>query len=123
VRYDEAWAETDDRLGFVRTLEALSATPPAGTPAPAAADRRPVDGVNDTFLSVGPDTRLRFRAVLRNETIPPADYDQYFNLTLRVLGDGVTLVSRRIRVTVPRGRLDAGAPAIDAGVDAGGDGG
>jgi hypothetical protein len=119
VSYDEVWGETDDRLGFVRAIEAFEATPPSGTPEPARADRRPTDGIDDTFLSVSPGTRLRFRAVLRNETIPPADYDQVYNLTLRIVGDGVTLLTRRLRVIVPRGRLDAGTPALDAGADSG----
>jgi hypothetical protein len=114
VRYDEAWGESDDRLGFVRSIAAVSATSPMGVAPPVAADRRPAgDGLDDTFLSVGPGTRLRFRVVLRNETIPPADYDQYFNLTIRVVGDGVTLLSRTLRITVPRGRRDT--PAFDAG--------
>jgi hypothetical protein len=124
VRYDEVWAESDDRLGFVRAFEALSATPPEGVSPPTAADRRPAgDGVDDTFLAVGHGTLLRFRAILRNETIPPADYDQYFNLTLRVVGDGVTLASRRIRVTVPRGRQDGGEAPVDGGAGAGADAG
>lgn len=121
VRYDEVWGETDDAIGFVRSIEAVSAEPPEGIAPPGRADRRPAgDGVDDTFLGVGPGTLLGFRAVLRNEVIAPADYDQIFNLTLRVVGDGVTLLARTIRVIVPRGRLDAGAPApSDAGSDAG----
>src|SRR5690606_1551497 len=110
VRYAEVWGQTDDALGFVRSIEAVAAEPPAGADAPALADRRPAgDGIDDTFLEVGPGTRLRFRAHLRNETIPPADYDQIFNLVLEVVGDGVTLLSERVRVVVPRGRLDAGS--------------
>lgn len=119
VRYAEVWGETDDALGFVRSIEALDAEPPPGVDAPARADRRPAgDAIDDTFLDVGPGTRLRFRAHLRNETIPPADYDQIFNLVLEVVGDGVTLLSERVRVIVPRGRLDAGTGA-DGGFDAG----
>ncbi len=123
VRYDEVWGETDDELHFVRAIEAVSAEAPDGITPPVASDRRPADGVDDTFLGVGPGTRLRFRAVLRNETIPPESYDQVFDLTLRIVGDGVTLLVRRIRVIVPRGRLDAGAPNDDAGApfDAGTD--
>jgi len=128
VQYEEVWAETDDGIGFVRTIEAVEADPPPGVDPPGVADRRPPgDGIDDTFTDVGPGTRLAFRAILRNETIPPADYDQFFNLVLRVVGDGVTLLSRTIRVIVPRGRLDAGAPdagaldagPVDSGVDAG----
>lgn len=118
VRYREVWGETDDGLGFVRAIEAESAVPPPGGEAPMRDDRRPTDGVLDTFLEVASGTELNFRAVLRNETIPPADYDQIFNLELRVVGDGVSLLSRSVRVIVPRGRLDAGVPdsgAADSG--------
>ncbi len=129
VQYEEVWGETDDALGFVRHIEAIDADPMADV---TLADLRPTDEVDDTFQGVRPGTRLRFRAVLRNELIPPADYDQYFNLTLRVVGDGVTLLTRTLRVLVPRGRLerdagaaaDAGAMEMDAGLnDAGADGG
>jgi len=128
VQYEEVWAETDDGIGFVQTIEAVEAEAPPEIDPPGVADRRPSgDGIDDTFTDVGPGTRLAFRAVLRNEAIPPADYDQFFNLELRVVGDGVTLLSRSIRVIVPRGRLDAGVPdagapdagAVDAGSDAG----
>lgn len=121
VRYDEVWGETDDGLGFVRSIEASLAEPPEGIAPPGRADLRPTDGVDDTFTSVGPGTRLVFRATLRNETIAPADYDQIFHVTLRVVGDGVTLASARVRVIVPRGRLDAGMR--DAGMADSGDGG
>ena len=120
LQYDEVWAETDDSLGFVTTLEAVDAEAPDGVAPPSRADLRPVDGIDETFVGVGPGTRLSFRAVLRNETIRPADYDQIFNLQLRIIGDGVTLLNRRIRVVVPRGRLDAGPGAVDAGADDGG---
>jgi len=119
IQYDEVWAETDDRIGFVRTLEAIDAVVPPGIDPPARADLRPAgDGLDDTFLGVGPGTQLSFRAVLRNESIPPADYDQIFNLELRIVGDGVTLLTRRIRVIVPRGRLDAGVSADGGAADA-----
>ncbi len=108
VQHDEVYGETDDRLGFVRAIEAVEAIPPSGVPAPASSDLRPADGIADTFEQVRPGTQLRFVARLRNETIPPADYDQIFNLVIRLVGDGITLLSRRVRVIVPRGRLDAG---------------
>lgn len=117
VRYAEVWGESDDAFGFVRTIEALDAETPSGVAPPSHADLRPMgDGIDDTFLDVGPGTRLRMRAHLRNESLPPTDYDQIFNLTLRVVGDGVELLSRRLRVVVPRGRLDAGMPS-DVGLD------
>lgn len=128
IRYDEVWGETDDGLGFVQAIEAAEATVPADVPPPGLADRRPPDTIDDTFTGVGPGTVLRFRAVLRNESIPPADYDQVFRLELRVVGDGVTLLTRTLRVVVPRGRPDGGmsdggmsdgGPSGDAGIDAG----
>ncbi len=123
VRYAEVWGESDDELGFVQAIEAVSADAPDGITPPTTSDRRPPgDGIEDTFLSVGPGTRLHFRAILQNDSIPPESYDQVFNLTIRVVGDGITLLTRRIRVTVPRGRLDAGPIDLDAGItnDAGG---
>jgi hypothetical protein len=114
--WDEAHGEVvDDRFGLVRAIEATEAIPPAGTPAPGREDRMGADGIADTFVSVGTGTTLRFGVVLRNETIAPADYDQFFRIAVRVMGDGVVLEEVTIRVTVPRGRLDAGAR--DAGED------
>lgn len=119
VRYAEVWGESDDALGFVRAIEALEADSPDGIAPPAFADLRPADGLADTFVDVGPGTRLRFGAQLRNASILPADYDQIFNIAVRIVGDGVTLVARRIRVIVPRGRLDAGALDGGGAADAG----
>ncbi len=96
--------------------EALSAIPPEGVTAPDVADRRPVDGVLDTFLGVRIDTQLDFAVRLRNETLPPADYDQVFRLSVQIIGDALVLDEVTIRVVVPRGRLDAGPR--DAGPDA-----
>ncbi|MFK7985305.1 MAG: hypothetical protein AB8I08_04670 [Sandaracinaceae bacterium] len=113
VRYREVWGESDDRLEFVRSIEAFEATPPPGAPMPERADRRPPDGIDDTFLQVTPGTQLGFRVRLRNEGVPPADYDQVFRIVVRIVGDGITLTSRSFRIVVPAGRVDAGVP--DAG--------
>jgi hypothetical protein len=124
VAWAEVWGQADDPSSFVRAIRAVDAVVPPGVPVPGRADRRPADGIDDTFEDVRPGTDVRFEAVLRNETIPPADYDQVFRVRIEILGDGLTLVERTIRVVVPRGRLDAGidgaiAPASDAGDDAG----
>jgi hypothetical protein len=117
VRYGEVWGEArDDRLRFVRAIAAVEAEPPAGVAPPGLADLRPADdGIADTFTDVRSGTRLLLEARLRNETIPPADYDQVFRVTIEVLGDGLVLDRRTVRIIVPRGRLapDAGLP--DAG--------
>lgn len=119
VAYDEVYGDAiDDPLGFVRSIEASEAEAPAGVPAPGLADRRPAgDGVDDTFLDVRAGTRLVFVAHLANRTLPPADYDQVFHVAVEIRGGELLLARRRIRVIVPRGRLDAGTSA-DAGLDA-----
>lgn len=116
-----AWAEvygqTDDRLGLVRAIEATGASAPSGATAPRLADRRPADGIDDTYEGVRPGTSLRFALRLRNTTVPPADYDQVFRLRFEIVGDGTVLDVVTIRVVVPFGRVDAGVR--DAGLDDG----
>lgn len=118
LTYDAVWGETDeDRLGLVESIEALMATPPPGGSAPTSADVHPSgDGVLDTFQNVRSGTSVVFRAHLVNHTVEPTDYDQVFRVVVRIVGDGLELESRTIRITVPRGRLDP----IDGGMDAGG---
>jgi hypothetical protein len=95
----------DDSLGFVRAIAATEArVSGSGTP-PIRVDRRPMDGVDDTFLEVRPGTSVDFEVVLRNETVPPADYDQFFHIEVRILGDDLVLVTKTVRVIVPRGRI------------------
>lgn len=117
VQYDEVYGEVlDDRLGFVRAVEALEATTADGLMPPRSADLRPMDGIDDTFQMVRIGTDLRFAIRLRNTTIPPATYDQIFRLSVQILGDGNVLDEVTIRVIVPAGFLDAGI--TDAGTDA-----
>ena len=119
ITYREVWGEArEDSLRFVRAVEAASAEPAGGSDPPGRADRRPMDGVDDTFTDVRPGTRATFRAVLVNETVPPADYDQVFRVVVRVLGDSLVLVERTIRIVVPRGRLDAGVDASEVDASA-----
>lgn len=108
VTYDEVWGEVDDGLGFVQAVEAVSAEaiPPASEP--ERSDQRPADGTADTFVDVSPGVSLRFVARLQNRRVPPADYDQFFRVRVRVVGDGITLLSQALRITVPAGRLDGG---------------
>lgn len=120
LTYAQVWGESQgDRLGFVQSIEATSATPPPGGTAPTTDDLHPSgDGVLDTFVGVRSGTSVTFRAHLANTTVAPADYDQVFRVTITILGDGLELVERTIRITVPRGRLDAGRVQPDAGTDA-----
>jgi hypothetical protein len=130
LSWREAHGESvDDRYGFVESIEASGSVAPAGSLEPAREDRigrdemAGTDGVLDTFLEVATGTTLQFTAHLSNRTIAPADYDQIFRVGVRILGDGVVLEERTIRVIVPRGRLDAGVrdagAVFDGGLDAG----
>ena len=115
ITYGMVWGEAeDDRLGFVQSIEAVSAMPGPGEPQPLRQDLHPSgDGVLDTFIDVSAGTSVVLRAHLANRSIEPADYDQVFRVLIRVLGDGLQLVTMEVRVTVPRGRLD-GSTASDA---------
>jgi hypothetical protein len=104
----------DDRLGFVHAVEAVSARVEAGAVVPTRTDERPMDGVLDTFRDVERGVTMLFEAVLVNDVLPPADYEQHITLAIDILGDGVVIATRTVRVTVPRGRL----PASDASIDA-----
>ncbi|GAB4110190.1 MAG: hypothetical protein OHK0013_46030 [Sandaracinaceae bacterium] len=115
LSYREMWgAARDDRFGLVSRVEAVSATIEPPGVAPERTDERPVDGIADTFRDVERGVTVRFEAVLVNDVLPPEDYDQRVTLTLDVLGDGIVVASRTVRVTVPRGRL----PRPDASIDA-----
>ena len=118
IAYREVYGVTrDDRLGFVRAIEAVRATAAAGTPAPTRADARPPDGIEDTFVDVRAGATLDFALHLQNVAVTPADYDQVFRVGVELRGDDLVLLRRTIRITVPRGRLarpDAGASALDA---------
>lgn len=116
--WSEVYGRTDDRLGFVTAIEATGATVPTGVSPPTLADRRPTDGIDDTYEDVRPGARLGFSLRLRNTTVPPADYDQVFRVRFEIVGDTTVLDVLTVRVIVPAGRLDAGV--LDAGViDAG----
>jgi len=115
LSYAEVYGQArDDRLGFVHAIEAVSARVEPGGIAPTRTDERPADGVLDTFRDVERGVTVTFDALLVNDVLPPADYDQHITLAIDILGDGVVVATRTVRVTVPRGRL----PAPDASIDA-----
>lgn len=113
--WSEVYGRSHDRLGFVTAIEATGATPPTGVSPPTLDDRRPTDGVDDTYLDVRSGVRLEFALRLRNTTVPPADYDQVFRVRFEIVGDTTVLDVLTVRVIVPAGRLDAGVR--DAGPD------
>jgi hypothetical protein len=118
VSYDEAHGEAlDDRYGLVHAIEAVSATatPPARTP--TRVDERQIDGIPDTFRAIDHGVTLRFEAHLENDVLMPDDYDRRVTLTLVILGEGVAVATRTVRVLIPR-RTPMDAGPRDAGVDA-----
>jgi hypothetical protein len=99
---------------FVNSIEALSAVPPAGVAQPRREDRLPagmLDGVPDTFTDVATRTRLAFRVRLRNTRVMSDEFPQVFFLRVTLVGDGVVLGARVLRVLVPEG------PKPDSAVD------
>lgn len=104
----------DDRLGFVQAVEAISARLDGVGTTPRRTDERPVDGILDTFRDVERGVTVRFDALLVNDVIAPADYEQRFTVVIEILGDGLVVATRTVRITVPRGRLPTPDAAIDA---------
>lgn len=97
-----AYAEVDnDPLSFVTAVEALDADVLPGVEAPELFDERPSDGIVDTFVGVRPGTRLRFAVHLRNTLLVGDDAPQFFTVTLNLVGDGLSLGTRTVRVEVP----------------------
>jgi hypothetical protein len=118
VRFGEVHAEAgSDPLGFVRELRAESVPQASGVLQPELRDRLPADkpdGVAETFLQVDRRSQLGFRVTLRNDRIAPSDLPQRFRVAIRVIGDGVLLQERLLRVLVPAGHV-----SVDDEVDAG----
>lgn len=114
LEFQEVHAEIiDDPLGFVRSVEASSATVPFGIPMPGREDRQPpFDGVFDTFVEVGAGVTLRFEVTLKNDLLPSApDYPHIFRVPIEVVGDGIVLSRTTLRIIVPA------MPSNDGGVD------
>jgi len=105
----------DDRLGFVVLVEALGADPADGTPEPVRVDERPADGIDDTFVDVRPGTTLRFAVHMRNTLLVSDDAPQFYTVTINLLGDGLSLGTRAIRIEVP---ARSATSLIDASLDA-----
>jgi hypothetical protein len=123
LSYAVVSAEFDtDRLGFIESFEATSATTLAGVTPPTRVDTAPADGVLDAFEDVRGGTELLFTLGLRNVLLRNLDYEQVYRVRVRIVGDGVVLLEETLRVVVPAATppvpQDAGPP--DAGpLDAG----
>jgi len=102
--------QADDDRDFVQAIEAVSAVAPEGAVAPRREDRDN-DAIADTFVEVPTRTRLTFRVVLQNLSVREGEFPQVFFVRVRLMGDGVVVGERTVRVIVPE------APKPDAGPD------
>jgi hypothetical protein len=110
-----------DPLGFLQSIVAIAVEQPPGMEAPRRVDRQPKgapDGRKDTFLAVQKRHRLGFRLTLRNDHIPPGPSAQRFRVSIRVMGDGVALEERTLRVVIPKRAAHPTPAQPDAAVDA-----
>lgn len=117
VTYQEAHGiAEDDRYGLVHAIAAVDArvTPPSRTP--RRTDEFPVDGVLDTFREIDHGVTLNFEVQLRNDVLMPDDYDRRVTLTVVILGDGLAVATRTIRVLIPR-RVPTDAGPRDAALN------
>ncbi len=125
VRFERVHGRAgDDPLGFVERIvprEVRQDDPPE------IADLLPEeepDGELDSFVRAGGRARLRFDVELRNTRIAPLDVDQRYRAVVEVVGDGLILVQRTLRIRIPAGGAivppvgaprDAAAPDEDGG--------
>jgi hypothetical protein len=103
----------NDPLGFVERVRPIA----VGEEAPEIADLLPAgapDGELDTFVDARAAAPLVFEVTLRNERLPPRDEPQVFRVVLQILGDGLIVLERTLRIVVPAGGLPQ-APDEDAG--------
>jgi len=104
----------NDPRGFVQRIEAASAVVPDGTAQPRREDRQPAgspDGTPDTFVDVTSRARLTFRVHVRNTRAPEQERPQLFYVRVVLLGDGLVVGERTLRIIVPEG------PKPDSGLD------
>lgn len=122
VRFAEVHGEANaDPLGFVRSIVAVEVPQDKDVESPATDDVFPIDapdGEPDTFVDVRRKAALGFEVRLTNRNVTPSDVAQRFRVVVRIVGDGVVLQERVLRVIVPpfgaTGAVAAGGDA-DAG--------
>lgn len=122
VRFAEVHGEPNaDPLGFVQNIVAVQVPQDEGVEAPATDDLFPLDapdGDADTFTDVRSKVALRFDVSLANRNVTPSDVAQRFRVVVRIVGDGVVLQERVLRVIIPPfaiGKLDASVADSDGG--------
>jgi hypothetical protein len=136
IRFDAVnGVASDDPIGFVQRIVPADVRQRAGEESAMTDDLLPInapDGEVDSFVAVHSKTRLAFEVWLRNLRIAPTDVDQHFRVIVQILGDGLLIDQRTLRVVIPKGDrlapaniLDAASPTVDPGgtaadADAGG---
>jgi hypothetical protein len=133
VRFGEVHADTsNDRLQFIQSVRAEPVDQPSGVRVPDARDLLPrgePDGVIESYVDVDRRSQLGFRVTLQNQSIAARDVAQRFRVAVQVVGDGVLLEERLLRVVVPAQGGNATDPessrhvAVDAAVEATADAG
>ncbi len=95
---------SDDPIGFIERVEPVQVRQAKGADPPMIEDRLPEsepDGEPDSFVAVRSKTRLAFDIWLRNRLIASTDVAQRFRVIVQVLGDGLIIAERTIRVVIP----------------------
>ncbi len=101
VEYEDDPTDTVDTLAsFVDHLEANEAGDPSRGCDPRTATGTPY---KDTFPDVRPGSRVCFDIIVKqNDTVPPTTMPQLFKGTVKVIGDGITVLdSREVFFLVP----------------------
>jgi len=105
ARFAAVHAEVgDDPLGFVKKIELTPLKQSAGVVMPQTADLLPSgapDGIADSYLDVNKEHRLGFAVTLRDTRIAPADYDQRYRVSVRLVADSVLLEERVLGIRIP----------------------
>jgi hypothetical protein len=121
VRFEQVTGSaSDDALGFVQRVVPVEAEQSGDGAQAQIGDLLPEDepdGEPDSFVAVGARTRLRFEVELRNTRLAPLDVDQRFRIVVQVVGDGLILEQRTLRIRIPA--ADALVPPRPPDEDAG----
>jgi hypothetical protein len=115
IRFERVTAVVaNDPLGFVESVRPIATSDES----PEIDDLLPKgapDGEPDTFLDARAGAPIIFEVTLRNARLPPRDEPQLFRVVLRILGDGLIVEERTLRIVVPPGELPDPPGDQDAG--------
>jgi len=105
ARFAAVHAEVgDDPLGFIENIELKPIKQLSGVPMPQTADLLPsgaLDGIADSYLDVNREHKLGFAVTLRDTRIAPAEYEQRYRVSVRLVADSVLLEERVLGIRIP----------------------